>query len=114
MYKHLAPIVDAMCAFENGDDYISESELTAGLVLAGVEPPQKALAKTGTIKAAKTSLGASAAVAIATQFSDSLQPYVPLMSKITDYAPWLVIGLLVSGIIYMVWRRIDDRLLGLR
>jgi len=113
-YKYLFPIIKAMIHFENGYQPCTDEQITAGLVLAGVEPEMKAITQTGTIKAAQLSVGTSAVIAAVTEFNEQVQPIVPLATKLMDYAPWLIVAVLLVGMGYIVWRRIDDRRKGLR
>lgn len=95
-------------AFYNNID--TPAPKTAGEALDQARP----LHATGTIRAAQTGVIGTTAIATAAQAVDQLQPAIPLVQDLCHYAPWAIVALLAMVILYMVWRRIDDRRLGYR
>ena len=58
-YETLRPLALAIIRHENGQQPYTDAEIDAGLVLAGVEPPQRPLAQTRTVKGGQVAAGAS-------------------------------------------------------
>lgn len=112
-YKILKPLTLAIIRHENGHQPYTDSEIDAGLVLAGVEPPQKPLAQTRTVKGGQVAAGATLLGLTAEAVKD-VEPAIPLLQTALQAAPWVVGIIALLGIGYMIWARIDDRRRGLR
>ena len=112
-YDHLRPVTLGIITHENGQQPYSDSEIDAGLVLAGVEPPQRSLANSRTIQGGQV----AASVTVLGMTAEAVRqvgPAIPLLQTALQYAPWMVGTVALSGIAYMIWARIDDRRRGLR
>ena len=108
-------LVRAIILHENGSQPYTDAQVDAGLVLAGIEPPQRPLARTGTVKGGQVATVTSAITA-GTGAVAAIAPALPVLDYVKENL-WLlavvgVIGLAATG--YMVWRRLDDRRKGLR
>jgi hypothetical protein len=112
-YKILKPLTLAIIRHENGQQPYTDSELDAALVLAGVEPPQKPLAQTRTVKGGQVAAGATL-LGLTVEAVKDIEPAVPLLQTALQAAPWVVGIIALLGIGYMIWARIDDRRRGLR
>ena len=112
-YKILKPLTLAIIRHENGQQPYTDSEIDAGLILAGVEPPQKPLAQTRTVKGGQVAAGATLLGLTAEAVKD-VEPAIPLLQTALQAAPWVVGIIALLGIGYMIWARIDDRRRGLR
>lgn len=112
-YRVLRGLVEAIVAHENGQQPYTDAQLDAGLILAGVAPPEKPLAQTRTIKGAQVAAGATA-LGAAAEAVQQLQPAIPLLQRVAEVAPWLLAVLALGGIGWIVWARWDDRRRGLR
>lgn len=128
-YDTLRPMIEAMIDFENkGTSHpYSNAQIDKALVLAGVEPPQKPLAKTGTIKGAQVAaggLGLSTVSALAEQAHDIADPVTGVASAfraimvslkpLAPYLLWAAVAAGLAGLLWIGWRRMEDRKLGLR
>lgn len=112
-FEHLAPLVQAIIYHENGDQPYSNSEITKGLVLAGVEPDQLALTHSRTVGAAST----AAALTLASQVIDvtnKAQPTIEKVSGFAQVAPLAFMLVIIALLGYVIYARIDDRRKGLR
>lgn len=112
-YRVLRGLVEAIIAHETGQQPYTDAQIDAGLVLAGVAPPEKPLAQTRTIKGAQIAAGATA-LGAAAEAAQQLQPAIPLLQRVAEVAPWLLAVLALGGIGWIVWARWDDRRRGLR
>lgn len=72
------------------------------------------LASTSTVTAAKVAVTSAAGIGGCAEYIQQAAPAMPLLLKIMEYAPWMIIGCLGTGIGFMVWSRIQDRRKGLR
>lgn len=105
----MRPLVEVIILHECGTQPYAASQIDKGLVLAGVEPPQKSLQASRTIKG-----GQVASVGVAgTALSDAANQLAPL-ADYSETLKWVFIGLTVAGIALTVWARIDDKNKGLR
>ncbi len=104
-------LVRAIIHHENGSQPYTNAQITAGLVLAGVEPPQHdSLRGSGTVKGGQVA-GLTQAATTATGIAAAAAPAIPFLDWLRDNL-WLlavvgVVGLGATG--YMLWRRYDDR-----
>jgi hypothetical protein len=116
-FDQLKPLVTAIIRHENGQQPYTEAEITKGLVLAGVEPPQQDLQKTRTVKAGQAATAGTLGVGVIQAIQDTLEPAKSALIAVTPYleaAKWLLLAVTLIGIGTMVWARIDDRRKGLR
>jgi len=106
-YDHLKPLVLGIIQHENGVQPYTAAQIDKALALAGVEPPRKPLALTGTVKG-----GTASALGIAgTGVSETLQDAAAQISQLTPYletAKWAFLALTLAGVGYMLYRRWDD------
>jgi hypothetical protein len=115
-FETMNNLVRAIIHHENGSQPYTNAQITAGLVLAGIEPPQyDSLARSGTVKGGQVATAAQAVTA-ATGIAASIAPALPVLDYIKENL-WLLavigcVGLGATG--YMIWRRYDDRRAGLR
>jgi hypothetical protein len=72
------------------------------------------LGDTSTVTAAKLAVTGAAGIGGAAEYVNQAAPAMPLLLKIMDFAPWMMVGCLSLGIGFMVWSRIQDRRKGLR
>lgn len=116
-YGDLRPLVEAIIAFENAGYAYPDAVLDKGLLLAGVEPPQKDLSDTRTIKGAKLATAATG-TGVLVEAARQLEPVLPFLDQAIYYiklfGPWAVAAIALLGIGWMVWARIDDKRRGLR
>lgn len=112
-YSRLRPMVLAVIRHENGQQPYTDAEIDAGLVLAGVEPPQKPLSQSRTVQGGQVAAGATVLGLTAEAIRD-VEPAFPLLQTALQIAPWIVGALSLAGISYMIWARIDDHRRGLR
>ena len=112
-YKILQPLTLAIISQENGQQPYTDTEIDAGLVLAGVVAPQKPLTQTRTIKGGQVAAGATV-LGLTTEAVRQAEPVIPLLQSLIQVAPWVVGAAALAGIAYMIWARIDDRQRGLR
>lgn len=112
-FRYLYPLVEAMIKHENGYQPYSESQITKGLVLAGVEPKEKPLAQSRTMTATQVAAGGTAMTMLAENL-ETITPAIPLLQTVAQYAP-LVFGVIVLACLgWIAWSRYDDRRKGLR
>ncbi|MGQ0664382.1 MAG: structural protein P5 [Pseudomonadota bacterium] len=112
-YAVMRALVEAIVRHENGVQPYTAAEIDAGLVLAGIEPPARALGRTRTVKGAQVA-ATGGLLSLAAAAKDWLEPYIPLAQGLLQHAPWLVAPLIALGVGWIVWARIDDRRRGLR
>jgi len=112
-YAVLRPLVLAIIKHENGQQPYTDAEIDAGLVLAGVEPPQRPLAKTRTVQGGQVAAGATV-LGLTAEAVRQVEPAIPLLQSLLQVAPWVVGAAALAGIAYIIWARIDDRRRGLR
>ncbi len=114
-YATMNALIRAIILHENGIQPYTDAQITAGLVLAGIEPPQRSLRKSGTVRGGRVATVTSGITA-ATGALAAIAPALPVLDYIKENL-WLLgvlgaIGLAATG--YMIWRRVDDRRRGLR
>ncbi len=112
-YAILRPLTLAIIRHENGQQPYTDAEIDAGLVLAGVEPPQRLLAQTRTVQGGQVAAGATV-LGLTAEAVRQVEPAIPLLQSLLQVAPWVVGAAALAGIAYMIWARIDDRRRGLR
>ena len=112
-YAVLRPLVLAIIKHENGQQPYTDAEIDAGLVLAGVEPPQRPLGKTRTVQGGQVAASATV-LGLTAEAVRQVEPAIPLLQSLLQVAPWVVGAAALAGIAYMIWARIDDRRRGLR
>lgn len=112
-YALLRPLVLAIIKHENGQQPYTDAEVDAGLVLAGVEPPQRPLSKTRTVQGGQVAASATV-LGLTAEAVRQVEPAIPLLQSLLEVAPWVVGAAALAGIAYMIWARIDDRRRGLR
>ncbi len=112
-YAILRPLTLAIIRHENGQQPYTDAEIDAGLVLAGVEPPQRPLAQTRTVQGGQVAAGATV-LGLTAEAVRQVEPAIPLLQSLLQVAPWVVGAAALAGIAYMIWARIDDRRRGLR
>lgn len=112
-YRTLRGLVESIILHENGMQPYSAAELDAGLLLAGVAPPDKPLQSSRTIRGSQVAAGATA-VSVAVETIRGLEPALPLAQRLIELAPFAAAAVALAGIAYVVWARIDDRRRGLR
>ena len=112
-YLVLRPLTLAIIRHENGQQPYTDAEIDAGLVLAGVEPPQRSLANSRTIQGGQVAASATV-LGMTAEVVRQVEPAIPLLQTALQYAPWMVGTAALAGIAYMIWARIDDRRRGLR
>jgi hypothetical protein len=112
-YAILRPLTLAIIRHENGQQPYTDAEIDAGLVLAGVEPPQRPLARTRTVQGGQVAVGATI-LGLTAEAVRQVEPAIPLLHSLLQLAPWVVGTAALAGIAYMIWARIDDRRRGLR
>lgn len=112
-YAIADPLVKAIILQENGSQPYSQAQIDKGLLLAGIEPPRKSVAKTPEVKAGTVAAGAAGAGMVAEAVRQA-EPALPFLHLLTDLAPW-VVGVVVLAVVgWIVWSRLDDRKKGLR
>lgn len=112
-FEHLEPLVRAIITHENGTQPYTDSQITKGLVLAGVEPRKQDLSHSKTIKAAQVAGAATVITPIADAVSQAA-PAFGLLGTIAQYAPYVLAVIAVAAIGFIVWDRIEDRRKGIR
>ena len=112
-YAILRPLTLAIIRHENGQQPYTDAEIDAGLVLAGVEPPQRPLAQTRTVQGGQLAAGATV-LGLTAEVVRQVEPALPLLQSMLQVAPGVVAVAALAGIAYMIWARIDDRRRGLR
>jgi len=110
---YLLPLVKAIIRHENGAQPYTDSQLAKGLLLAGIEPGEKPLHKTRTIRGAQiasTGVGLTAVSEVVTQVQDQLAPIIPYAQTLK----YVFLAAAIIGICITVYARLDDRRKGLR
>ncbi|AGH98930.1 structural protein P5 [Micavibrio aeruginosavorus] len=116
-FEHLKPVLEAIIQHENGQQPYSDVEITKALVLAGVEPGQKSLQTSRTVKGGQVATAGTLGAGGIEAIQDSLEPATTTLMAIAPYleaAKWLLLVVTLIGIGVMLWARIDDRRKGLR
>ncbi len=112
-YADMFPVIKAMIEFEQGYEAVNDAQIDKGLVLAGVEPPEKGLKGSRTIKGAQVAtigVGLTTAQDIMSDVVGQIEPLLPYI----DVLKYIFVALTLLGIGIAVWARIDDNRKGLR
>lgn len=113
-YEHMRPLMLAIIRHENAMQMpYTDSQIDKALVLAGIEPPEKTLQQSRTIKGAQISTAGVTAVAALEAVQDAQDQIAPL-ADLFDGMKWIFLGLIILGIFLTVYARLDDRRKGLR
>lgn len=116
-FDHLLPLTKAIIQHENGQQPYSDTQLTKGLVLAGVEPEAPSLQKTRTVKGGQAATAATAGLGVLEAVQQTIDPARDALVGLAPYleaAKWLLLAVTLIGIGVMLWARIDDHRRGLR
>lgn len=123
-WRDARPLVEAIIHYENGGQPYSDSVITKGLVLAGIEPPMKRGSRTLTAgKIAGPAVIAAPAVQVANNLMSAEQAQELVdqgftwLEPLAGALPWIPAVLAVialAGFGVMVYARYDDREKGLR
>ena len=120
-YEHVRPVLAAMIWHENGSQPYTAAQIDAGLARAGIVPTMSpTLQASRTVKGAQIAGGATIAgmgletLRGASEAVDQFSGLWPLVNMLVRYAPWLLGGLALAGVGYVVYARWDDRRKGLR
>ena len=116
-YADLQAVVTGIIKHENGQQPYTAAQIDKALVLAGVEPEQKSLQQSRTVKGGQTATAATVGVGALEAVRESLDPAREALLGIVQYVDavkWLLLFVTLVGIGIMVWARIDDRRKGLR
>lgn len=108
-YATMRPLVEAIILHENGAQPYAAAQIDKGLLLAGIEPPEKPLSASRTIKG-----GQAASVGVAGSILSEAASQVAVLADYSEVLRWLFVGLTIAGIALTVWARIDDKNKGLR
>ena len=104
-FKHLKPLVEAIIFHENGCQPYTEAEITKALLLAGVEPAQKNLQKTRTVKGGQAATVGTLSLGGIQVIQETLEPATNALLQIAPYiemAKWALLGVTFIGIAIMV------------
>lgn len=123
-YRVLRAMLPAICRVETGmAPPYTDAQFDKALVLAGVSPPEKPITSTRTVKGAGTvtaggvvNQGAADATDAAKDLGKATdaQWLVDLGNQLLPVLKWVGVALVVAGIAWIVWARLDDRRKGLR
>lgn len=115
-FDTMRTIVETIIMHENnGLQPYTDAQITRGLVLAGVEPPEA-----DSLKGSRTVQGGALAAvttvaAVAGDVADNVAPAVGAVRSVLEVVPlWAVGAIALAGIGYMLYARWDDRRKGLR
>lgn len=112
-YQIARPLVETIILHECGQQPYTPAQIDKGLTLAGIEPPPAPLSQSRTVKGGQVAAGAGI-LSVFSGIVDQAQPAMPFLQTAMFYAPWIVGGLVLLGVGYMLWARLDDRRRGLR
>lgn len=108
-HETMRPLVETIILHENGVQPYTDAQIDKGLVLAGIEPPQKSLQESRTVKG-----GQVASLGVAGTALTEAAAQVSALAEYSEYFKWVFIALTVAGVALTIWARIDDRNKGLR
>lgn len=108
----MAVLVKAIIQHENGSQPYTDVQIKAGIAAAGVAVPKKPLKQSRTVQGG-TVAAATGAVALVGETVKQIEPAMPLLNQLAQYAPWVFgVVVLVAGA-YVIWSRYDDRKSGM-
>lgn len=123
-YVTAKAVIGAMIVVECAGYQYDDAVMDKGLLLAGIQGPQRDLQASGTVQGGKVAIAATATLgpimAAVQQWQDFLNnaPWVgQIFQTIIAHQPKFMVGLslIAAGAIgFMLWRRIDDHRRGLR
>jgi hypothetical protein len=106
-WEDLYPVVKAIAIHESGGWWFEQRDLEAGLRLAGVEPPAKALVASRTIKTATVATAATGVSMIA-EITQQVAPTMTFVRQVADFAPWVAGALVLVLLGAIIYYRVDD------
>jgi len=103
-YEHIKPLVKAIAIHESGGWFFDDADLEDGLRLAGFRAPATSLAESRTVQ------GVAVATTAATvkEVVDQIEPALGTWQVIADFAPTVGLCVLVLGLGWILYARIDD------
>lgn len=116
-YVYMRPMVEAIIWHENGQQPYTSAQIDKGLALACIEPPQKALAKSSTIKASTigggvtVATGGISAITELAQQAPSAYEIRSWLDIVHDYGPYMILAacIVIAGMFgWIAYRRWDD------
>lgn len=123
-YVTAKAVIGAMIVVECTGYIYADSVMDKGLLLAGIQGPQKPLTQSGTVQGGQVAIAATAVAApvmgLIQQFQDVLSnaPWISdAMRFAVQWQPKIMVSLGLVGMAaigFMLWRRIDDSRRGLR
>jgi len=108
-YATMRELVESIILHENGVQPYTDTQIVKGLALAGIEPPERSLQESRTIKG-----GQIASLGVAGSALSEAAAQVSVLADYSEMFKWAFIALTVGGIALTIWARIDDRNKGLR
>ncbi len=111
-FRFYYELVDLIHEYEAGYSWLSQSQITKGLVLAGIEPPPKKLRDSRTVAGG----GANGAAGILTVFFNEVSEKLSQVAPFIDEHTVAIFGtlLFVAGLGTILYARWDDNRKGLR
>ncbi len=123
-YEILRAMLPAICKVETGQEPpYTDAQFDKALALAGVQPPEKPIANTRTVKGAGTVTIGGVANQAAADVADTVkdagkaadaQWLVDMGNTLLPILKWAGLALVCAGVAWIVWARFDDRRKGLR
>jgi len=111
-YEDLCPLMKGMVRIEVGAHPYTDAQFDKACILAGVAPPEVPVSKTGTVKGAQVATAATT-IGIGAEVAQQIAPLSPLVEYI-QWGKYVLAAVVLVAIGFIVWRRIDDRRMGLR
>lgn len=108
----MAVLVKAIIQHENGSQPYSDAQIKAGIAAAGVAVAKKPLKKSRTVQGG-TVTAVTGAVALVGETVRQVEPAMPLLNQIAQYAPWVFGAVVLVAGVYIIWSRMDDRKSGM-
>jgi hypothetical protein len=112
----MAVLIESIVQHENGEQPYSDSQITKGMMLAGIEAEFKPMNKSRTLNGGRIA-GVGASATTVAGAASAVAPALPVLEWFRDN---MAIALMAVGIAtlvgvgYMIWARYDDREKGLR
>lgn len=107
-FPHLSALIKAMIKVECGSQPYSDAQITKALVLAGVEPEKKSIAKSNAVKAATVVTTASVANPII-ETVKTVSEHTPLIQTVFSLSPYALTFITIAGAAWFIYDRWDDR-----